>query len=129
MEKSFKYVLYVILAVCVASVILTLTGNSSLKSMRKDIESAKKSAEDAQIELDRARHTIDALLADLDTMQTYVTYIQRSVTLNEARRIAAEATGKKEIEAAKKHVSDLTENFRTDSLPPIEEVPLKIKQE
>lgn len=129
MEKNLRYTLYVILCASIISMILTFTGNSNLSSMRQDLENAKRSADSALNELKTARITIDSLHSDISLMQSYVTYIQKSVALNDAIRIAEEAKSKEKIAAAKAKVEMLKNDIRTDSLPPTDERPLKIKEQ
>lgn len=125
MDKSIKIILYILIGIVIIHFSVSMFGNSNLKSIRKDLEKAKLSADSALTELKFSKSKLDSIMADIVVFRAYISSIQKTVALDDAEKRLREEKDSKKASEIKNSITELKEALKHDSLPPIEELPIK----
>ncbi|MBE7170235.1 MAG: hypothetical protein INR73_06580 [Williamsia sp.] len=125
MDKSLKIILYIIVGVLCLNVFFMVFGNSNVKSIRKDLEHAKQSADAALNELKVSKEKLDSIRNDIVVFKAYINSIQKTVALDDAEKRLKEEKNTGRAKEIKNSILVLRETLKYDSLPPIDELPVK----
>ena len=125
MTKSFKIVLYIIAGVVIVNFFFTFFENSNLRGIRKNLEEAKRSADSALNELKFSQNKLDSIKSDIVVFKAYIDNIQKAVALADAEKRLKEEKDMKKVAEIKKDIKELKDDMKNDSLPPIDEIPIK----
>ena len=101
MEKSVKLVLYILLGIVLINFIFNFFGNDNIKSIRKDLENAKLTADSALHELQFSRNKLDSIKADMLVFKSYIRTIENTVALNDAEKRLKEERNAQRVQILK----------------------------
>ncbi len=121
MDKPFKIIFYVIFVIIVINFALTFFSNSSLRSVRKDLEKANRTADSALIQLRTAKEIIDSTKSDIVRFRSYIDHIQKNVAASDVQLQIIREKDTKTLKVLKDKLEVLRDEFENDSLPPITE--------
>lgn len=125
MDKVIKITLYIITGILCLNLFFILFNNSDINSVRKDLRQAVQSADSALRELRIAREKLDSISKDIDVFKAYINSIQKTVALDDAEKRLKEEKNADKAKEIKNSIVVLKETLRHDSLPPIDELPVK----
>jgi hypothetical protein len=86
MEKTIKILLFIIVGITFIHFLTSLFGNGSIKSIRQDLQKAKRTADSALVELQLSRSRLDSIQADIVVFRSYINRIENTVALNDAEK-------------------------------------------
>jgi len=127
MEKSVKIILFVIVGIVLINFIVTLFGNSNMRSIRNDLQQAKLSTDSALNELQVSKSKLDSIRLDMIAFQNTVNQVQEKVASNDAAKKLEEVRNEIRAAGLKGDIKEKRSHFTTDSLPGIDVIVLKNK--
>src|SRR4051812_32868101 len=120
MERSIKIILFVIIGLLIGNFIVSFLGNSRISDIKKNLETAKLSADSALNELKFSKSRLDSIRIDIDTFRTNVSTIQENVVKNDIDKRAQEQKDIARITGLKNTIKDLHPDLEPLDLPNIE---------
>src|SRR5690349_14479416 len=80
MDKTVKVILFIIVALLVVNFLVTFFGNSSISSIRNNLESAKLSADSALNEIKHSQSKLDSIKTDMVVFHSKISDLQQVVS-------------------------------------------------
>jgi hypothetical protein len=127
MEKSVKIILFVIVGIVLINFIVTLFGNSNMRSIRNDLQQAKLTTDSALNELQVSKSKLDSIKSDMLVFQNAVMQVQEKVASNDAAKKLEEVRNEIKAAGLKSEIKEKKSHFTTDSLPGIDVTVIKNK--
>jgi SMC interacting uncharacterized protein involved in chromosome segregation len=125
MKDPIKILLSVIVVVTLANIGISIWGNSNIREIKKDIKAAQKLTDSAIMELDKSRQKIDSIKADIVVFTAYISYVQKSVELNDAEKRIRDEMDAEKVRDLKNRIKELRRDIETDSLPDVGTLTMK----
>ena len=119
MEKPLKIILYIITGILVINLLVTLLGNSNVKSIRQDLERARQTSDSALNELRFSRERLDSIKLDMLVFRAYINKIENTVAVNDAEKRLREERDAVKVRELKDEIKRRREELSNDSLPDI----------
>jgi hypothetical protein len=120
MEKPVKIILYIITAIAVVNLFLMLFSNSNVKSIRQDLEQARRTSDSALHELRFSQNRLDSIQSDMLVFRAYINKIENTVAVNDAEKRLREEKDTRKLKEIKEEIKRRREELALDSLPEIE---------
>ncbi len=125
MERPIKIILFIVVAIALINLVITLFGNSNLKGIRQNLEEAKRSADSALIELKFSKSRLDSIKADILVFKAYIDNVQKRVELSDTEKRLREEKDQAKVDSLKQSIKLLRIDIANDSLPPIDVITTK----
>ena len=120
MEKTIKILLFIIVGITFIHLLTSLFGNGSIKSIRQDLQKAKRTADSALVELQLSRSRLDSIKADMVVFRSYINRIENTVALNDAEKRLKDERDATRVKELKEEIRKRREEMQNDSLPEID---------
>lgn len=124
MERPIKIILYIIVGILVINLLMTLFGNSNVKSIRQDLEQARRSSDSALNELRFSQQRLDSISSDMNLFKAYIDRIENTVSVNDAEKRLKEEKNSRIADSLRKEIQRRRQELAADTLPDIEITPL-----
>lgn len=125
MERPIKIILYIIVGILAINLLMTLFGNSNIKSIRQNLEEARRSSDSALKELQFSQQRLDSIKSDMNLFKAYINRIENTVSLNDAEKRLKEEKNRRAADSIRVVIDKLKDELATDTLPPIEVKPFQ----
>ena len=125
MEKSIKTVFFILIAIVLINLVSLFFSNSNIRSIRKDLENAKLSADSALLELTYSKIKLDSIKADMLVFRSYIGHIQKTVELSDVEKRLKEEKNAVKVAELKDNIRQLRSELDTDRLPDIDVITTK----
>ena len=120
MEKTIKILLFIIVGITFIHFLTSLFGNGSIKSIRQDLQKAKRTADSALVELQLSRSRLDSIQADIVVFRSYINRIENTVALNDAEKRLKDERDATRVKELKEEIRQRRAEMENDSLPEID---------
>jgi hypothetical protein len=120
MEKTIRILLFIIVGITFIHLLTSLFGNGSIKSIRQDLQKAKRTADSALVELQLSRSRLDSIKADMVVFRSYINRIENTVALNDAEKRLKDERDATRVKELKEEIRKRREEMQNDSLPEID---------
>ena len=125
MTNSFKIILYIIVGIVIINFFFTFFDNSNIRGIRQNLEEAKRSTDSALQEVKFSQDKLDSIMSDVAVFKVYINNVQKTVALADAEKRVKEEKNVTKVAEIKKNIEELKDDIKNDSLPPIDEIPIK----
>ena len=125
MTNSFKIILYIIVGIVIINFFFTFFYNSNIRGIRQNLEEAKRSTDSALQEVKFSQDKLDSIMSDVAVFKVYINNVQKTVALADAEKRVKEEKDVTKVAEIKKNIEELKDDIKDDSLPPIDEIPIK----
>ena len=119
MEKPIKIILYIITGILVVNLLLTILGNSNVKSIRQDLVQARQTSDSALNQLRLSQERLDSIKTDMLVFRAYINKIENTVAVNDAEKRLKEERDAIKVRELKDEIKRRREELSNDSLPDI----------
>lgn len=120
MEKPFRLILFVLLAVVVINLVLNMSGRSHINDVIKHLEKSQRNIDSAIGEIQTSRNRLDSIQVDLTKFKYYIKDIQQTVALMDLEKKLKEITDRNTLDSLRLKRISLKKSLEVnDSLPPL----------
>jgi hypothetical protein len=119
MERPVKIILYIITAILVINLLISLFGNSNIRSIRQDLEQAKRHSDSALNELRFSKAKLDSIRTDMVIFKAYIDRVETIVSLNDAEKRFREEKDSKKRDSLLIKIKEHREELAMDTVPEI----------
>ncbi|SFD58929.1 hypothetical protein SAMN05518672_102520 [Chitinophaga sp. CF118] len=125
MDKSFRIIIIILLALAIINIVLIFTEKSNLKEVQRNLEKSQRNIDSAIINLNYSKSRLDSIQSSMETFKYYIKNIQTNVAIINTTKEIEEAKGsakmKIKLDSLRDKVSELKADLKeTDSLPDIQ---------
>ena len=129
MEKSFRTILLIVLALSVVSIIIQFFEKSALKDAEKKLELSQHNLDSALLKIAAAQAKVDSVHTSIDQLSSFITQTGVTVSLLNAKKEVEEAErskrAKRILDSLHKRVDSLNSILKEmDTIPKIGIKPL-----
>jgi septal ring factor EnvC (AmiA/AmiB activator) len=125
MEKSVRIILYILVGITLINFLVSFFGSDNIKSIRRDLQKAKQTADSALTELQFSRNKLDSIKSDMLVFRSYINRIENTVALNDAEKRLREERDAAKVKDLKEEIRKRREELENDSLPDIDVITKK----
>lgn len=120
MEKPFRLILFILLAVVVINLVLNMSGRSHINAVIKNLEKSQRNIDSAISEIQTSRNRLDSIQVDLTKFKYYIKDIQQTVALMDLEKKLKENIDRNTLDSLRLKRISLKKSLEVnDSLPPL----------